>query len=216
MKFAFIHAEKARLPTRRLCAALSVSRSGYYAWAHRPPSRRAVGDAKLIPVIRACYTKSRATYGSPRILRDLRALDYRIARKRVARLMRQEGLSARPPRRYRATTDSKHTLPIAPNVVARRFRADGPNRVWVTDMTYVWTWEGWLFLAAIVDVFSRRIVGWAVADHLLTELALEALGYGARNSSSRMRVWSITRTAAASTPASSIGWSSRRAASFAA
>jgi transposase InsO family protein len=83
-------------------------------------------------------------------------------------------------------------------------------------MTYVWTWEGWLFLAAIVDVFSRRIVGWAVADHLLTELALEALGYGARNSSSRMRVWSITRTAAASTPASSIGWSSRRAASFAA
>ena len=176
MKFAFIHAEKARLSTRRLCAALNVSRSGYYAWVGRPPSGRAVGDAKLIPVIRACYAKSRATYGSPRILRDLRALDYRIARKRVARLMRQEGLSARPPRRYRATTDSKHTLPIAPNVVARRFHADGPNRVWVTDMTYVWTWEGWLFLAAIVDVFSRRIVGWAVADHLRTELPLEALG----------------------------------------
>jgi len=176
VKFAFIHAEKARLSTRRLCAALNVSRSGYYAWVGRPPSGRAVGDAKLIPVIRACYAKSRATYGSPRILRDLRALDYRIARKRVARLMRQEGLSARPPRRYRATTDSKHTLPIAPNVVARRFHADGPNRVWVTDMTYVWTWEGWLFLAAIVDVFSRRIVGWAVADHLRTELPLEALG----------------------------------------
>jgi len=176
VKFAFIHAERARLPTRRLCAALKVSRSGYYAWTRRPPSNRAVGDAKLIPVIRACYAKSRATYGSPRILRDLRALDYRIARKRVARLMRQEGLSARPPRRYRATTDSKHTLPVAPNVVARRFHADGPNRVWVTDMTYVWTWEGWLFLAAIVDVFSRRIVGWAVADHLRTELALEALG----------------------------------------
>jgi transposase InsO family protein len=159
-----------------LCAALKVSRSGYYAWTRRPPSNRAVGDAKLIPVIRACYAKSRATYGSPRILRDLRALDYRIARKRVARLMRQEGLSARPPRRYRATTDSKHTLPVAPNVVARRFHADGPNRVWVTDMTYVWTWEGWLFLAAIVDVFSRRIVGWAIADHLRTELPLEALG----------------------------------------
>ena len=176
MKFAFIHAERARLATRRLCAALKVSRSGYYAWTRRPPSNRAVGDAKLIPVIRACYAKSRATYGSPRILRDLRALDYRIARKRVARLMRQEGLSARPPRRYRATTDSKHTLPVAPNVVARRFHADGPNRVWVTDMTYVWTWEGWLFLAAIVDVFSRRIVGWAIADHLRTELPLEALG----------------------------------------
>jgi transposase InsO family protein len=159
-----------------LCTALGVSRSGYYAWTGRPPSSRAVGDAKLVPVIRACYAKSRATYGSPRILRDLRALDYRVARKRVARLMRQEGLSARPPRRYRATTDSKHMLPVAPNVVARRFHADGPDRVWVTDMTYVWTWEGWLFLAAIVDVFSRRIVGWAVADHLRTELPLEALG----------------------------------------
>jgi putative transposase len=90
--------------------------------------------------------------------------------------MRQEGLSARPPRRYRATTDSKHTLPVVPNVVARRFHADGPNRVWVTDMTYVWTWEGWLFLAAIIAVFSRRIVGWAIADHLRTELPLEALG----------------------------------------
>ena len=125
MKFAFIHAERARLPTRRLCTALGVSRSGYYAWTGRPPSSRAVGDAKLVPVIRACYAKSRATYGSPRILRDLRALDYRVARKRVARLMRQEGLSARPPRRYRATTDSKHMLPVAPNVVARRFHADG-------------------------------------------------------------------------------------------
>jgi putative transposase len=176
VKFAFIHAERARLPTRRLCTALGVSRSGYYAWTNRPPSSRAVGDAKLVPVIRACYAKSRATYGSPRILRDLRALDYRVACKRVARLMRQEGLSARPPRRYRATTDSKHTLSVAPNVVARRFHADGPNRVWVTDMTYVWTWEGWLFLAAIVDVFSRRVVGWAVADHLRTELPLEALG----------------------------------------
>jgi putative transposase len=91
-------------------------------------------------------------------------------------VLHQEGLSARPPRRYRATTDSKHMLPVAPNVVARRFHADGPNRVWVTDMTYVWTWEGWLFLAAIVDVFSRRVVGWAVADHLRTELPLEALG----------------------------------------
>jgi putative transposase len=176
VRFAFIHAEKARLPTTRLCAALGVCRSGYYAWTSRPPSRRAVTDAKLIPVIRACHARSRATYGSPRILRDLRALDYRVARKRVARLMRQEGLSARPPRRYRATTDSGHTLPVAPNVVARHFHAAGPNRVWVSDMTYVWTWEGWLFLAAIVDIFSRRVVGWAIADHLRTELPLEALG----------------------------------------
>jgi transposase InsO family protein len=176
VKFAFIQAEKARQPTAKLCRALGVSRSGYYAWSRRAPSARALADAKLVPVIRACHARSRATYGSPRIHQDLRALDYRISRKRVARLMRREGLSARPARRYRATTESKHHMPVAPNVVARHFHASGPNRVWVTDMTYVWTWEGWLFLAAIVDVFSRRIVGWAVADHLRTELALEALG----------------------------------------
>jgi putative transposase len=176
VKFAFIHAEKAKLPAARLCAVLDVSRSGYYAWSRRPPSPRAVADAKLVPVIRACHAQSRATYGSPRIHKDLQALAYRISRKRVARLMRREGLSARPPRRYRATTQSNHTLAVAPNVVARNFYAAGPDRVWVTDMTYVWTWEGWLFLAAIVDVFSRRVVGWAIADHLRTELALEALG----------------------------------------
>jgi transposase InsO family protein len=176
VKFAFIHAEKANLPVSRLCDALEVSPSGYYAWEQRPPSQRAMTDAKLVPVIRACHVRSRGTYGSPRIHQDLRALGHRVARKRVARLMRRECLSARPPRRYRATTDSKHPLPIAPNVVARKFHTDGPNRVWVTDITYVWTWEGWLFLAAIVDIFSRRVVGWAVADHLRTELPLEALG----------------------------------------
>ena len=113
MKFAFIHAERARLPTRRLCAALKVSRSGYYAWTRRPPSNRAVGDAKLIPVIRACYAKSRATYGSPRILRDLQALDYRVARKRVARLMREAGRRGRTPKRWRTTTipDPAATVP---------------------------------------------------------------------------------------------------------
>ena len=176
MRFAFIRAEKALLPTAKLCRALGVSRSGYYAWIRRPPSSRALVDAKLVPVIRACHARSRATYGSPRIHQDLRALDHRVSRKRVARLMRREGLCARPPRRYRVTTESGHKLPVAPNVVARNFNATGPNRVWVTDMTYVWTWEGWLFLAVIVDVFSRRVVGWSAADHLRTELPLEALG----------------------------------------
>jgi putative transposase len=176
VKFAFVQAEKAQLPTAKLCRALGVSRSGYYAWTRRPPSARALLDAKLVPVIRACHARSRATYGSPRIHQDLRALDYRVSRKRVARLMRREGLCVRPPRRYRVTTESSHKLPVAPNVVARNFNVTGLNRVWVTDMTYVWTWEGWLFLAVIVDVFSRRVVGWSAADHLRTELALEALG----------------------------------------
>jgi putative transposase len=176
VKFAFIHTEKAKLPAARLCRALGVSRSGYYAWSQRPPSAHAVADSKLVPIIRACYAQSRATYGSPRVHRDLVALSHRVSRKRVARLMRKEGLSARPARRWRATTDSRHSLTVAPNVVARKFNAEGPNKVWVTDMTYVWTWEGWLFLSAIIDVFSRRVVGWAIADHLRTELPLEALG----------------------------------------
>jgi transposase InsO family protein len=135
VKFAFIHAERAKLPVTRLCAALDVSPSGYYAWAQRPPSQRAVADAKLVPVIRACHVRSRGTYGSPRIHKDLQALGHQVSRKRVARLMRREGVSARPPRHYRATTESKHPLPVAPNVVARNFQTDGPNRVWVTDMT---------------------------------------------------------------------------------
>ena len=176
MKFAFIHTEKAKLPAAKLCRTLGVSRSGYYAWSQRPPSAHAVADSKLVPIIRACYAQSRATYGSPRVHRDLVALSHRVSRKRVARLMRKEGLSARPARRWRATTDSRHGLTAAPNVVARKFNADSPNKVWVTDMTYVWTWEGWLFLSAIIDVFSRRVVGWAIADHLRTELPLEALG----------------------------------------
>lgn len=176
MKFAFIQAEKAKLPVSRLCEVLKVSRSGFYAWSVRPPSQRAVADGRLVPLIRASHAQSRGTYGSPRVYQDLRALACRVSRKRVARLMRSEGLAARKPRRYKATTDSQHAQPVAPNLVARKFQAEAPNRVWVTDMTYVWTWEGWLFLAAIVDIFSRRIVGWALADHLRTELALEALG----------------------------------------
>lgn len=176
MRFAFIRAEKAKHPVSRLCGALGVSRSGYYAWCGRPPSRRALEDAQLVPLIRAFHVRSRGTYGSPRIHEDLQELHYRISRKRVARIMRAEGLLARPPRRYRATTDSRHSLAVAPNLVARQFHATGPNQIWVTDLTYVRTWEGWLFLAVIVDVFSRRVVGWASADHLRAELVLEALG----------------------------------------
>jgi putative transposase len=176
VKFAFIHAEKAKHSAVRLCRALGVSRSGFYAWCRRPPSARAVGDSKLVPLIRAAHAQSRGTYGSPRVQKDLEALSHRVSCKRVARIMRQEGLAARRPRRYRATTESRHSLPVAANIVARKFHAAAPNRVWVTDMTYIWTWEGWLFLAAIIDVFSRRVVGWAIADHLRTELAMDALG----------------------------------------
>ena len=176
MKYAAIAAHVAEFPVAFMCRTLDVAPSGYYAWRQRPVSDRAKRDQVLTVHVRAAFKASKGRYGSPRVHKDLQALSYRVSRKRVARLMRREGLSARPPRRYRATTDSNHSLAIAPNVVAREFHAPAPNRVWVTDMTYIWTWEGWLFLAAIVDVFSRRVVGWAMADHLRTELALEALG----------------------------------------
>jgi transposase InsO family protein len=175
VRFTFIRAEKVALPVTLLCKALAVSRSGFYAWLRRPASARAVADARLVPLIRASHARSRGTYGSPRVHADVRE-HCPIARKRVARLMRAEGIAARRPRRYRVTTDSRHQEPVAANLVARRFHAETPNRVWVTDLTYVWTWEGWVYLAAIVDVFSRRVVGWATAEHLRTELALEALG----------------------------------------
>jgi len=176
VKFAYIRAEKAKHSVSRLCTALGVSRSGFYAWCVRPPSRRAVDDSRLVPVIRACHARSRGTYGSPRIRKDLIDLSHRVSRKRVARLMRSEGLLSRPPRRFKVTTESRHSLPVAPNLVRRKFDAMAPNQLWVGDLTYIWTWQGWLFLSVMLDVFSRRAVGWAMADHMRTELPLEALG----------------------------------------
>ena len=127
-------------------------------------------------MIRACHARSRGTYGSPRIHKDLIDLSHHVSRKRVARLMRSEGLWSKPPRRFKVTTESRHSLPVAPNLVRRKFDATAPNQLWVGDLTYIWTWQGWLFLAVMLDVFSRRAVGWAIADHMRTELPLEALG----------------------------------------
>lgn len=175
MRFQFIATEKARVPVSTLCRVLQVSRSGYYAWRDRAESRRARRDAQLSSLIRVAHVRSRGTYGSPRIRQDLREWSFRVSRKRVARLMREAGLVGRRPRRFRVTTDSTHCLPIAANLVKRRFEAKAPNQLWVTDITYIDTWEGWLYLAVVLDMYSRRVVGYALADHLRTELALEAL-----------------------------------------
>jgi putative transposase len=175
MRFAFIGAEKARVPVSTLCRVLEVSRSGFYAWQGRPASARSRRDVQLTSLIRISHAESRGTYGSPRISRDLQARSIRVSRKRVARLMGQAGLIGRRPRRYRVTTDSKHCLPVASNLVKRRFKAEAPNQLWVTDITYIHTWEGWLYLAVVLDVFSRRVVGYALAEHLRTQLVLEAL-----------------------------------------
>lgn len=175
MRFRFVEAEKASYPVRLLCRCLSVSRAGYYAWRRRPASARACEDARLAVEIAASHAESRRTYGSPRVLRDLREQGRRVSRKRVARLMRERGLAARRRRRFQATTDSKHAFPVAANVLMREFRVEAPNTAWVTDITYVATLEGWLYLAVILDLFSRRVVGFALSDRITRELVLEAL-----------------------------------------
>lgn len=175
MKFAFILVEKALYPITVLCRVLGVSRSGFHAWLKRRPSERTIEDSRLAVEIVASHARSRRTYGSPRITRDLREKGIRVGRKRVARLMKVKGIEARRPKRFRATTDSKHDHPIAPNVIGRMFSAAAPNRAWVTDVKAVWTDEGWFYVAPVIDLFSRRVVGWAGSANNDTDLALAAL-----------------------------------------
>jgi len=171
----FITAQKATYPVTTLCCVLQVSRSAYYGAVGRPPARRQATDAVVGARIRAIHRASRATYGSPRVHAQLRQEHTRVGRKRVARLMAAAGLRGRRPRRWCRTTDSTHARPVAPNVLERRFTPAAPNRVWATDLTYIWTSEGWLYLAVVLDLYARRVVGWAMADHLRTALALDAL-----------------------------------------
>jgi len=171
----FIHDHVADFPVQVMCELLGVSRGGYYARAGRAESARAADDRTLAAEIRAAYEASRGRYGSPRVHAELRARGRRIGRKRVARLMRGMDLAARRRRRFRRTTDSRHAFPIAPNLLERNFTAEAPDRVWLADLTYIWTAQGWLYLAAVLDLYTRRVVGWAMADHLRHELTLAAL-----------------------------------------
>ena len=175
MRFRFVEAEKAHYPIRLMCRCLAVSRSGYYAWRKRPPSARVEQDTRLKVEIAASHAASRRTYGSPRILRDLREEGHGVSRKRVARLMRELGLEGRRKRRFRATTDSTHRFPVAPNILMRDFEVEAPNTAWVTDITYLATLEGWLYLAVILDLFSRKVVGYAMSERIDRALVLEAL-----------------------------------------
>ncbi|OLC67382.1 MAG: transposase [Actinobacteria bacterium 13_1_40CM_4_65_12] len=176
MRFAFIGAEKAAFPVRRLCRTLQVSRAGFYAWHTRPPAPRAQADERLGLEIAAIHAESRQRYGSPRVHAELADRGCRTSRKRVARLMRGRGLAARRRRRFRVTTHSRHPFPIAPNVLARQFERAGPDQAWVTDITYIPTGEGWLYLAVIVDLCSRFAVGWAISERVTDDLTLAALG----------------------------------------
>jgi transposase InsO family protein len=177
VKLAFIAAKMAEYPITVLCSALGVSRAGFYVAFGRPPSAHAVEDEKLAVLVRAAHEKSRRRYGAPRVQKELaEAQDVHVSQKRVARLMREEGLKARPRKRFKVTTMSDHDQPVAANLLDRNFEADAPNQKWVGDTTELLTPEGKLFLAVILDLFSRYVVGWALSpvnDRHLTMTALD-------------------------------------------
>ena len=158
-----------------MCEVLKVSRSGYYAWLSRGESEGSKENRRLLTEIRMVHERSRKTYGSPRVTAELHAQGVGSGENRVARLMRLNGIRAKRRRKYRATTNSKHNLPVAPNLLAREFTVDRPNAVWVSDITYIWTSEGWLYLAGVVDLYSRRVVGWSMSNRITGDLTLDAL-----------------------------------------
>jgi transposase InsO family protein len=175
MKFSFIRVQKAFHAVRTLCRVLTVSRSGFYAWCRRPASQRAVDDSRLVAEVAAIFDENNRRYGSQRITSELRDNDVRVGRHRVRRLMHQLGLRARRRRRWVRTTDSRHQHPIAPNLLARNFTVDAPNRAWVADITYLPTKMGWLYLAVVIDLFSRAVVGWSMSRRIDGKLTLDAL-----------------------------------------
>ena len=176
MRFRFIEDHRADYPVRVLCDVLGVSPAGYYAWRTRPESRRSAANRDLIGDIQQVHREAHGRYGSPRIHAELRAQGRGASRGRIERLMRHHGIRAimARPRRAR-TTDSRHDFPIAPNLLERNFTATAPNRIWLADITYVETDQGWLYLATVLDLYSRKIVGWAMCDHLRADLPLAAL-----------------------------------------
>ena len=175
MRYRFVAAEQARYPVRLLCRVVGVAASGFYAWLRRGPSQRERQDRSLAEQIAAVFAASRRTYGSPRVHAELRAEGIRVSRKRVARLMREGGLAATIRRRFPRTTNSDHGRPVAPNLLEQKFTADQPDTVWLADISYIATGEGWLYLAAIKDMATREIVGWSMSDSLEAGSACAAL-----------------------------------------
>lgn len=175
MRYRFIHAHRHEFRVWLMCRVLEVSRAGFYLWLKRPASPRSVENDRLLEVIRAIHRSSRGVYGSPRIHAELRGLSRIYGRKRIARLMRENQIQGKRKRKFRATTDSKHGFPIAGNVLDRKFTVETANRAWVADITYIATKEGWLYLAAVMDLYSRRVVGWAMDSRICRHLVERAL-----------------------------------------
>jgi len=175
MRFEFIAEHQDEFPVSRMCHVLDVSRSGYYAWQDRPPSQREMANRTLYKKIKAVYDESHDTYGSPRVNRVLQKQGVACSENRVARLMRQHDLQVRQAPQYQATTQRNPADSVAPNRLARDFAAERPNQKWLTDITYIPTDEGWLYLAVVLDLYSRRIIGWAMAERMTGDLTLNAL-----------------------------------------
>ena len=175
MRYEFVKAEKAIYPVSVLCHVLRVSRSGFYAWVQRGESKRSRENRSLLKEIQAAHRVSRSNYGSPRITRELRAGGTRVGEKRVARIMRQNGIVGKVRRRYRVTTQAGDRAPEPKSLLNRDFKASEPNRKWVSDITYIPTREGWLYLAVIIDLYSRAVVGWSMNSWISQELVLDAL-----------------------------------------
>jgi putative transposase len=175
MRYEFIYRERSSHSVEKMCFLLRVSRSGYYAYGRQVNKVRRNANECLLEEIKRSYRAGRGAYGSPRITTDLRERGFHCGKNRVARLMRINGIRAKTKRRFKATTNSRHCLPVAPNLLNKSFASTGPDKVWVSDITYVWTHEGWLYLATVLDLFSRGIVGWAMGERITSELAIRAL-----------------------------------------
>lgn len=174
MRYQFIESYREEFPVRRMCQVLNVSPSGYYAWRKRPPSAREMANQELVQAIEAVYAESNGTYGSPRIYHELKEkLD--CSQNRVARLMQKHGIRAKQTKRYKHTTKANPAHPVAPNLLAGDFMAEAPDQKWTADITYIPTLEGWLYLAVILDLFSRRVVGWTMSARMTSDLVLDAL-----------------------------------------
>lgn len=175
MKFQFIEEHRNEFAINRMCQALGISRSGYYAWRERPVSQREMANQALLQQIKAVHAESEETYGSPRIYRELTAAGVPCSLNRIARLMRQHGIVAIQARRFKVTTKANEAHPVAPNLLDGDFSATAPNEKWLADISYIATHEGWLYLAAVMDLFSRRIVGWAMQERMTSSLVESAL-----------------------------------------
>ncbi len=181
MRYRFIRDHREAFPVGLMCRVLEVGRSGFYTWLNRPESPRSRENRRLIVEIKAIHQESRQTYGSPRVHADLKDKGYTIGKHRVARLMRLNGIVSKHRRKFRATTDSRHNYPVAENKLQRRFDASEPGQCWVSDITYIPTQEGWLYLAVILDLFHRRVVGWSMGRWITRQLVIDALTMAINN-----------------------------------